>query len=90
MTGAPLIFGLAKKFVKQYFLLNSFMKLGPGRKGLGWGIIISNYHHLSSKSLPDVEQISSVGKGLSIEKFKIKTYQDKIEESLILTVVTIY
>ena len=28
MTGAPLNFCLAKKFVKQYFLLNSFMKLG--------------------------------------------------------------
>ena len=28
--GAPLIFCLAKKFGKQYFMLNSFIKLGPG------------------------------------------------------------
>ena len=30
LTGAPLNFRLPKKFVKQYFLLNSLMKLSPG------------------------------------------------------------
>ena len=30
VTGAPLNFRLSKEFVKQYFLLNSYMKLGPG------------------------------------------------------------